>query len=67
VYSRKLEENVLLLLDHPSANAPKSKDGDIRVIFMSKAITALFQPMDQGITQAFKAYYYSELLGSFEL
>jgi hypothetical protein len=65
--SKKLEENVLLLLDHclahRSADALKPKDGKTEAMFLSKNANVLIQPMDQGITEACKVCYCSQLPG----
>lgn len=58
--SKNLDFKVLLLLD----NAPGHPEEDlhfahpnIEVMFLPPNTTSLIQPMDQGIIQAFKAYY----------
>jgi hypothetical protein len=67
--SKKLEEKALFLLDHcpahPSADVLKSKDGNIKAMFVPKNTTALILLMDQGIIRACKAYYRGELLDGF--
>jgi hypothetical protein len=62
LHSKKIEDKALLPLDHcpahPSADVLKLKDGKIKAMFLPKNSTALIQPMDQGIIQAYKAYYH---------
>jgi hypothetical protein len=57
----------LLLLDHcpdhPSADVLKSKERRIKAMCLLRDNTALIQPMDQGIIQAFSAYYCGRLRG----
>lgn len=64
---RKLEEKVLFLLDncpaHPPNDLLKSKDEKI-AMFLPKNTTAQIQPLEEGITWAFKVYYRQELLGA---
>jgi hypothetical protein len=66
VHSNKLEEKAMLLMDHrlahPSADVLILKDGKIKAKFLPKNTTALIQPTDQGIIQACKIYYHSELV-----
>jgi hypothetical protein len=61
LHSKNLEEKALLLLDHcparPSADVLKSKDGNIKAMFLPKNTTAPIQLMDQCIIRACKAYY----------
>lgn len=65
---RRLEPKALLLLDncpaHPPAESLISKDGKVKVLYLPKNTTALIQPLDQGIINAFKVNYRRELIKS---
>jgi hypothetical protein len=67
LHSKKPEEKAVLVLDHcpahPSSDVLKSKDEEIKAMFLPTNTTALIQPMDQGIILACKAYCHCELLG----
>ncbi|KAK9721600.1 DDE superfamily endonuclease [Popillia japonica] len=62
------EPRALLLLDncpaHPPADCLVSKDGKVKIMYLPKNITALIQPLDQGIIHAFKTNYRREMLKS---
>jgi hypothetical protein len=47
---------------HISAYVLKLKEEKMRAMFLTKNITALIQPMAQGIIRASIAFYYGELL-----
>ena len=61
-----LGAKALLLLDnaptHPAATNLVSKEGTIRAMYLPPNTTALFQPMDQGVVEAFKRRYRKDLL-----
>lgn len=67
--SKKLEEIAPILLDHCqaylSAEVLKSKEGKVRTVFLQRNRTALIQPMNQGIAQAYNAHYPRQLLPGF--
>ena len=55
------EVKAILLLDnapaHPHADKLVSRDGLIKVVFLPPNITALIQPMDQGVIMVAKRLY----------
>lgn len=59
-------EKAVLLIDnapsHPNENVLKSSDGKIFAKFLPPNVTALIQPMDQGVISALKRNYRSALL-----
>ena len=61
-----LGAKALLLLDnaptHPAATNLVSKEGNIKAMYLPPNTTALFQPMDQGVLEAFKRSYRKALL-----
>lgn len=61
-----LPERAVLLLDnapsHPNENVLKSDDGQIFVKYLPPNVTALIQPMDQGVIAAMKKVYRGNLL-----
>ena len=61
-----LGAKALLLLDnaptHLAATNLVSKEGNIRAMYLPPNTTALFQPMDQGVLEAFKRRYCKALL-----
>lgn len=63
---RKLPLKAVLLIDnapsHPSDLSLRS--GDIRAVFLPPNVTALIQPMDQGILESIKRRYRHKLLTS---
>jgi hypothetical protein len=64
--SNDLPQKAVLLLDnapsHPNETILKSRDGNICVKFLPPNVTALIQPMDQGVISALKRNYRSTLL-----
>lgn len=67
--TKKPGRQVLLLWDNHSAHVAawkllqdSSEFGHIKVVFLPPNSTARYQPLDQGIIQAFKAHYKSTLL-----
>ncbi|XP_054284043.1 jerky protein homolog-like [Macrosteles quadrilineatus] len=62
--ANNLPRKAILLLDnastHPIAN--ELKDEDIKAVFLPPNVTALCQPMDQGVLQALKLKYRHRLL-----
>ena len=56
----------MLLIDncstHPNASELTSNDGKIEVKFLPPNVTALIQPMDQGVLQALKWNYKKKLI-----
>lgn len=56
----------MLLIDncsaHPDASQLISDDGEIEVKFLPPNVTALIQPMDQGVLQALKRNYKKKLI-----
>jgi hypothetical protein len=68
LHSKKPEEKALLLLDHycpahSSNDVQKSKDGQIKAMFLPKNTTALIQLTDQGTILPYKTYYHGEPFG----
>ena len=61
-----LGAKALLLLDiaptHPAAMNLVSKEGNIKAMYLPPNTTALFQPMYQGVLEAFKRRYRKALL-----
>lgn len=61
------EPKAVLLLDNCSAHPEEadltSDDGAITAVFLPPNVTALIQPMDQGVIQAIKKRYKKKLLG----
>jgi hypothetical protein len=54
------QKDVLLLnnaTSHPNKDILKSKDGNIFVKYLLPNVTALIQPMDQGVIQNMKTLY----------
>lgn len=64
--SENLPEKALLVLDnapsHPSESVLKSKCGNIFVKYLPPNVTALIQPMDQGVIASVKRNYRSTVL-----
>nr|XP_028576556.1 tigger transposable element-derived protein 1-like isoform X1 [Podarcis muralis] len=54
-----LDNKVLLLLDNAPGHPVSSHDysDNVRVLFLPANTTSSLQPMDQGVTDKFKAYY----------
>ncbi|KAF6351683.1 hypothetical protein mRhiFer1_010179 [Rhinolophus ferrumequinum] len=58
-----MEKNIpfksLLIVDNDTRHLPFIGDphSNIKVVFLPPNTTSLIQPMDQGVTAAFKAYY----------
>jgi hypothetical protein len=50
---------ILLILDHAPEHPPFIGDlhSDIRVVFLPPHTTSLIQPIDEGVSGTFKAYY----------
>lgn len=67
---QNLPEKDVLLIDnapsHPSDFELKSADGNFIAKFLSPNVTALIQPMDQGVIAALKKYYRGELSDTFQ-
>ncbi|XP_028659097.1 jerky protein homolog-like [Erpetoichthys calabaricus] len=63
-----LPQRAVLLLDnapsHPIENVLKTSDDQIFVAYLPPNVTALKQPMDQGVLEAFKCRYRKSLLHS---
>lgn len=61
-----LPEKAVLVLDnapsHPSEASLKSDDGKIFVKYLPPNVTALIQPMDQGVIASFKKMYRTDVL-----
>ena len=61
-----LEEKAILFLDncsaHPEAEDLTSNDGKITARFFRPNVTALIQPMDQGVLESMKRVYRKNLL-----
>lgn len=61
-----LPVKALLLLDnapaHPDAASLVSQEGTIKAMYLPPNTTALFQPMDQGVLEAFKRRYRKAML-----
>lgn len=66
--SKKLPQKAVLLIDnapsHPIASVLKSSDGQIFAKFLPPNVTALLQPMDQGVIATMKRTYRTKLLMS---
>lgn len=64
--SQKLPMKAALVLDnapsHPSEE--ELKDGDIEAVFLPPNVTALLQPMDQGVIESVKRRYRRKLLAT---
>jgi len=64
--SKNLPERAILLLDnasaHPGESVLKSEDGNFFVKFLPPNVTALIQPMDQGVIASMKKRYRTNLL-----
>lgn len=62
----KLPRKALLLLDNAPSHPDDSelKDGDIRAMFLPPNVTALCQPMDQGVLETLKRNYRRNLLST---
>lgn len=64
--SKNLPKKAVLFIDnapsHPSESVLKSSDGNIFVQFLPKNVTALIQPMDQGVIATMKRMYRKKLL-----
>uniref|UniRef100_H3AEI1 HTH CENPB-type domain-containing protein n=1 Tax=Latimeria chalumnae TaxID=7897 RepID=H3AEI1_LATCH len=61
LYSKRLPEKAVLLLDncpaHPPAESLKTSDGNIKVFYLPKNTTSKIQPLNQGIIVNFKKAY----------
>jgi len=61
-----LPQKAPLLLDNAPGHPPNLEDVKselkVKIVFFSPNTTSLFQPMDQGIIAAFKAYYFCHSL-----
>lgn len=66
--TKKLPEKAVLLIDnapsHPSTSVLKSSDGKFCAMFLPPNVTALIQPMDQGVIASMKRQYRTKLLMS---
>lgn len=66
---KNLPEKAVLILDnapsHPAENLLKTEDGMIFVKYLPANVTALIQPMDQGVIAALKKTYRSNLLKNY--
>ena len=64
--SQGLPEKAVLLIDnapsHPNESLLRSDDGNIFVKYFPANVTALIQPMDQGVISSMKRIYRSNLL-----
>lgn len=64
--SKNLPEKAVLLLDnapsHPSEALLKSDDGKIFVTYLPPNVTALIQPIDQGVIAGLKKVYKTSVL-----
>jgi hypothetical protein len=64
--SLDLPQKAVLLLDntpsHPNVDILKSEDGNIFVKYLPPNVTALMQPMDQGVIKKMKTLYRKKLL-----
>lgn len=64
--SKNLPEKAVLLIDnapsHPGENVLKSTDGNFFASYLPPNVTALIQPMDQGVIAAMKKIYRTNLL-----
>ncbi|XP_003740155.2 tigger transposable element-derived protein 2-like [Galendromus occidentalis] len=60
------EGNVLLILDNAPSHAPlttmETKNGKFTVTFLPPNVTAILQPMDQGVIVALKRLYRKQLM-----
>ena len=63
------EERAILFLDncsaHPSEDELMSADGKITAKFLPPNVTALLQPMDQGVLESIKRVYRKSILRDF--
>ncbi|XP_024049951.2 jerky protein homolog-like [Terrapene carolina triunguis] len=68
---QNLEPKALLLLDncpaHPPVETLTSKDGKIKMSYLSKNTTSKIQPLDQGIIATFKMNYHKALVNKLNL
>lgn len=64
--SKNLPRKAVLILDNASSHpdAEEMIDGDIKIMFLPPNVTALCQPMDQGVLAAIKKRYRRKLLSS---
>ncbi|XP_064421026.1 jerky protein homolog-like [Latimeria chalumnae] len=64
--SKGLPKKAVLLLDnapaHPNENVLRSNDGKIFVKYLPPNVTALIQPMDQGVIATMKRHYRAGIL-----
>lgn len=64
--AKNLPEKAVLLIDnapsHPSTSVLKSTDGKFFAMFLPPNVTALIQPMDQGVIASMKRQYRTKLL-----
>ena len=64
--SQNLPQKAVLLIDNapslPGALRLKSEDGNIFAKFLPPSVTALIQPMDQGVIASIKKKYRTKLL-----
>uniref|UniRef100_H3AS01 HTH CENPB-type domain-containing protein n=1 Tax=Latimeria chalumnae TaxID=7897 RepID=H3AS01_LATCH len=68
--SKGLPKKAVLLLDnapaHPNENVLRSNDGKIFVKYLLPNVTALIQPMDQGVIATMKRHYRAGILQKHE-